>query len=155
MQAIAAYLDQDHRRCDDMYNLAEAKVASRDWHAAAGHFASFLQLFGQHLDKEERVLFPQLDRAIGNACGPTSVMRFEHKHMRSILHDMQEALDLRDHESFFDHADALRMLMRQHNLKEEGILYPMADRALQDQADAVIASMQQLDHLAAAAGSLA
>ncbi len=35
--------------------------------------------------------------------------------------------------------------MRQHNLKEEGVLYPLADRVLHEQAEAIVASMDYLE----------
>lgn len=153
MHKIATYLDREHRRCDEQYAVAEAAVARKDWDLAADDFAAFLQLFERHLDKEERVLFPRLDRAMGNAYGPTAVMRAEHGHLRETLQEMRAAIARRDGEDFFDNADTLRVLMHQHNLKEEGILYPHADRALVDQADAIIASMESL--ALAESGSLA
>lgn len=154
MQKIATYLDQDHRRCDDQYTLAESDVILRHWDAAGASFAAFLGMFNRHLDKEERVLFPRLDHALGNGYGPTVVMRAEHRQMRDMLATMQAAITERDCASFFDQADMLRILMRQHHLKEEGILYPQADFVLAKQADAVVASMEQLDH-AVAEGSAA
>ncbi|MYM97966.1 hemerythrin domain-containing protein [Duganella vulcania] len=144
MNKIATYMDREHRRCDEQYAVAEAAIARKDWDMAEDDFAAFLRMFELHLDKEERVLFPRLDRAMGNAYGPTAVMRAEHGHMRDTLCEMSAALTRRDAEDFFDNADTLRVLMHQHNLKEEGILYPHADRALVDQADAIIASMDSL-----------
>jgi hemerythrin-like domain-containing protein len=155
MHKIATYLDQDHRRCDDRYALAEAAVAQRDWDGADGRFADFLQLYARHLDKEERVLFPRLDRAMGNAYGPTAVMRAEHGHMRGILARMRAAIARRDCGGFFDHADALRVLMRQHALKEEAILYPQADRVLLAEAEDVIDGMVKLDQAPVIAASAA
>lgn len=153
MNKIATYMDREHRRCDEQYAVAEAAIASKDWDTATDDFAAFLRMFELHLDKEERVLFPRLDRAMGNAYGPTAVMRAEHGHMRDTLREMNAALGRRDSEDFFDNADTLRVLMHQHNLKEEGILYPHADRALVDQADTIIAGMENL--ALAEAGSLA
>ncbi len=155
MQTIAHYLEQDHRHCDELYNLAEASIAGRDWAAAATGFATFLWQFERHLDKEERVLFARLERVMQNACGPTSVMRMEHGQMRDTLRNMGAALAQRDSDSYFDHADTLRVLMRQHNLKEEGVLYPLADRVLQEQADAIIASMDYLERATADAEATA
>jgi hemerythrin-like domain-containing protein len=145
MQTIANYLEQDHRHCDELYNLAEASVAGRDWDAAITGFAIFLWQFDRHLDKEERVLFARLERVMHSACGPTNVMRMEHKQLRDTLRNMGAALTQRDSDSYFDHADTLRVLMRQHNLKEESVLYPLADRVLQGQADAIVASMDYLE----------
>lgn len=145
MNAISLYLEHDHRRCDDQYTMAEAEVARRQWDSARIEFNRFVTLFDRHLDKEERVLFPQLDRMLGNAAGPTSVMRTEHGYLRAIVGRMAQALATRDSNSFFDEADALRMLMRQHNLKEEAVLYPMADRLLHLRADEIKAKMDALD----------
>lgn len=153
MQKIATYLDQDHRRCDDQYTMAESEIIMRHWDAASSRFSTFLDMFNRHLDKEERVLFPRLDYALGNGYGPTVVMRAEHRQMRELLGLMQEAITERDSATFFDQADMLRILMRQHNLKEESILYPQADRVLAAQADAVVVAMDELDH--AEAGSIA
>lgn len=152
MQTIATYLDQDHRRCDDQYAMAESDVILRHWDDASSHFGTFLQMFERHLEKEERVLFPRLDHALGNGYGPTVVMRAEHRQMRELLAEMKTAIARRDSDGFFDHADTLRIMMRQHNLKEEGILYPQADFVLAKQADAVIASM---DNMALTEGSAA
>lgn len=145
MEKIATYLDHDHRRCDDQYALAESEVILRHWDAATTNFSAFLAMFGRHLDKEERVLFPRLDHALGNGYGPTVVMRAEHRQMREMLREMQAAIARHDCNGFFDQADMLRLLMRQHNLKEEGILYPQADFVLAQQADEVLACMEQLE----------
>lgn len=147
MQKIATYLDQDHRRCDDQYAVAESDVILRHWDDASSHFGTFLQMFELHLDKEERILFPRLDHALGNGYGPTIVMRGEHRQMRDMLAEMKAAIAQQDSDAFFDNADTLRILMRQHNLKEEGILYPQADFVLATQADAVVASMESMDQL--------
>ncbi len=146
MQKIATYLDHDHRLCDDQYTLAESEVILRHWGAAGTRFAAFLDMFHRHLDKEERVLFPRLDHALGNGYGPTVVMRAEHRQMRDMLRHMEIAIARRDCAAFLEQADMLRVLMRQHSLKEEGILYPQADFVLAGQADAVIARMETLHH---------
>jgi hemerythrin-like domain-containing protein len=150
MYKISAYLDQDHRHCDEQYAVAESDVTLRNWDAARSSFASFLNMFECHLDKEERVLFPRLDHALGNGYGATVVMRGEHRQIRAVQSQMRLAIERRDSEAFFEHAGQLRELMRQHSLKEEGILYPQADFVLAKQADAIIAVMENLYHAKAA-----
>lgn len=150
MYKITAYLDQDHRRCDEQYVVAESDVTLRNWDAARRSFAIFLDMFECHLDKEERVLFPRLDHALGNGYGATVVMRGEHRQIRAMQAQMRIAIERRDSDAFFEHAANLRELMRQHSLKEEGILYPQADFVLVKQADAIIAVMDSLYHAEAA-----
>lgn len=151
MYKISTYLDQDHRRCDEQYAVAESDITLRHWEAARRSFGIFLGMFECHLDKEERVLFPRLDHALGNGYGATLVMRSEHRQMRAMLAQMQRAIEHRNHEAYHDHADELRALMRQHSVKEEGILYPQADHVLAGQADDIIAVMEHLQPLAVAA----
>ena len=145
MSTIGNYLEQDHQSCDARYDTAEALVNQGDWDGAGVEFAIFRRQLEGHLAMEEQVMFPALEQAMGSANGPTAVMRSEHSHMRAILQDMHVAISQLEQDDFFDHADTLRMLMRQHNLKEEGILYPMADRLLEDaQAAAVLTAMAEM-----------
>lgn len=150
MYKISAYLDQDHRRCDEQYAVAESDVTLRNWDAARRSFATFLDLFECHLAKEERILFPRLDHALGNGYGATVVMRGEHRQIRALQAQMRLAIERRDRDAFFEHASQLRELMRQHSTKEEGILYPRADFVLVKQADAIIAAMEGINHAKAA-----
>lgn len=150
MYKISAYLDQDHRRCDEQYAVAESDVTLRNWDAARRSFDTFLTMFECHLDKEERVLFPRLDHALGNGYGATVVMRGEHRQIRAMQAQMRLAIERRDSDAFFGHAHRLRELMRQHSMKEDSILYPRADFLLAHQADAIIACMENLYHVEAA-----
>jgi hemerythrin-like domain-containing protein len=69
--------------------------------------------------------------------GPTQMMRFEHAQMRDLIEQMERALNGRDGSGFAGAAETLLILMQQHNMKEENILYPMCDRSLATQADAL------------------
>jgi DUF438 domain-containing protein len=62
--------------------------------------------------------------------GPTEVMRGEHRQMRDLLGQMSSGLADRDGDTFSGAAETLLILMQQHNMKEENILYPMCDNAL-------------------------
>jgi iron-sulfur cluster repair protein YtfE (RIC family) len=56
---------------------------------------------------------------------------------------MNEALVARDAENFAGAAETLLILMQQHNMKEENILYPMCDQALAGQAESLCVELQQ------------
>lgn len=145
MNAIAHYLEQDHQHCDDLYLQAEAHIAEQRLAEGTAAFQRFMLAFELHLSREEHLLFPALEQHLGSSSGPTVVMRNEHQQLRAILRQMQGALEHRDSASFFDYADHLRMLMRQHNLKEENVLYPMADRLLAGSSDAMLRQLMQTD----------
>lgn len=62
--------------------------------------------------------------------------------MRETLTDMASALADGDLENFLGQADGLLILLQQHNIKEEQMLYPMCDRFLGAAAGSVIEAMQ-------------
>jgi hemerythrin-like domain-containing protein len=62
--------------------------------------------------------------------GPTAMMRMEHQQMRGLLDQIGAAMDAGDTEEAMDIGDTLLMLIQQHNVKEEGMLYPMAENML-------------------------
>jgi iron-sulfur cluster repair protein YtfE (RIC family) len=137
MPTISDFMSTDHQRCDALF--AEAEAAPPD--AAAQAFAAFADAMQRHLAMEEQVLFPAFEQATGNSMGPTRIMRMEHEQMRELFGQMRDALMANDANTFAGLAETLLILMQQHNLKEEQILYPMSDRALGD-ADQLIARMQ-------------
>jgi hemerythrin-like domain-containing protein len=144
MPAITQYLETDHHRCDLQLAKAESCVGKRQWDVADAAFKEFHSSLQQHLEMEERVLFPAFEQTPGTPSGPTIMMRVEHQQIRQIVSAMREALSARDAEEFSSGADILHIMMGQHNMKEESILYPMADRFMEDQAEDIIGEMQEM-----------
>ena len=62
--------------------------------------------------------------------GPTAMMRMEHQQMRGLLDQIGIAMNSDDTEEALDLGDTLLMVIQQHNVKEEGMLYPMAENML-------------------------
>jgi hemerythrin-like domain-containing protein len=71
-------------------------------------------------------------------------MRSEHVEIRETLQGMTDALASRNADVYLGLAETLLMLLRQHNTKEEQILYPMADQALADNAGVMVLEMEAL-----------
>lgn len=126
-----------HKHCDNLFVEAEAAVAARDWTNARDLLAAFHTELETHFRTEEEVLFPAFEAATGMTMGPTRMMRVEHAQMRELLEQMVIALGKQDRDSFAGAAETLLIFMQQHNMKEENILYPMCDRSLVAQADAL------------------
>ncbi|MBN8443109.1 MAG: hemerythrin domain-containing protein [Thauera sp.] len=147
MTLIADVLAQDHRDCDHAFARAEALVAKREWSAADKATAEFAADLDRHFETEEQVLFPRFEAVTGMSNGPTAVMRGEHAEMRRVLAELQNALRRRDADDFSGEAETLLILMQQHNMKEENILYPMCDARLVLERDTLIATISgQLAH---------
>ena len=142
MQSITEYLSAYHQHCDDLFAEAETAAMQNKLAAAQTGFAAFHQGIEHHLAVEETILFPAFEQATGSSMGPTRVMRMEHEQMRELFAQMQAALDANDTQTYAGLSETLLILMQQHNFKEEQMLYPMADRALQD-CDSIIRKMEE------------
>ena len=123
-------LFQHHKHCDETFADAEEACAKGDWAKGAQAFAAFSDDLETHFQSEEEILFPAFESATGMVSGPTEVMRGEHRQMRELLAQMKASLDARDGDDFSGTAETLLIMMQQHNMKEENILYPMCDNAL-------------------------
>jgi iron-sulfur cluster repair protein YtfE (RIC family) len=128
--SITAPLFQHHKHCDEVFASAEEACANGDWAAGEKAFALLVDELETHFCSEEEVLFPAFEKATGMTSGPTEVMRGEHLQMRELLQQMKQGLVARDTDVFDGGAETLLILMQQHNMKEENILYPMCDNAL-------------------------
>lgn len=141
MDSIAQYLTREHTHCDDLFATAELHVSQADWAAAAETFKAFQDASLDHFGKEEALLFPAFETASGMAGGPTAIMRQEHAQMRDAMQAMAQALTERNAGRFLGLSETLLMLMGQHNLKEEQILYRMCDQTLGNDTRSLIARM--------------
>jgi iron-sulfur cluster repair protein YtfE (RIC family) len=142
MSTILEFLGSDHHACDDLFASAEAAVAQKNWDSARSLFGEFQTAMARHLAMEEDVLFPAFESRTGMSTGPTEVMRMEHAQMRDLLEEMAKAVAAGNQNGYLGLSETLNMLMQQHNLKEENMLYPMSDRVLGGESAAVIQSME-------------
>jgi len=130
MTSLTAPLVSHHQTCDELYATAEAAAHAGRWQECAEAFQRFRGEMEAHFCAEEEVLFPAFEQATGMAGGPTRVMCLEHVQMRELMADMLAAQGEQDLNRFAGEAETLLVLMQQHNMKEQNILYPMCDRSL-------------------------
>jgi hemerythrin-like domain-containing protein len=124
----------DHRECDARWAEVEAAADAGDHEAAVKRFEAFDAAMRRHFEMEENVLFPAVEAALDmRGMGPTQIMRAEHAQMRGVLDQMAAEASAHDVPALVDLGDTLLMLIQQHNVKEEGVLYPMCDQALPDE----------------------
>ncbi|NJD25278.1 MAG: hemerythrin domain-containing protein [Betaproteobacteria bacterium] len=142
MTTIRAFMTDDHRHCDDLFADAEQAAGKGQLDVARAEFGHFRQAVLAHFAAEESTLFPAFEARTGMAMGPTRVMRMEHEQIRALLADAVDALAAADSEEFLGIAETLLIMMQQHNMKEENILYPMCDEHLADVAGEVLARLE-------------
>lgn len=144
-QSVSAYLTQDHRDCDEVFAELENLVINSDFTAAKDKYETFYEVMEKHFQMEEKVMFPQFEQITGMTAGPTQVMRMEHEQMRNVMGQMMEDLSNEDKNHFLGLSETLMILIQQHNMKEEQMLYNMADRAFGANSGAVVEEMKALE----------
>lgn len=142
MSVLTTPLKQHHHHCDELFAKAEAEAAAGNWPAAGEQLGAFVRELEEHFGTEEELLFPAFENMSGMRHGPTAMMRLEHAQMRELAGQMQAALAAADGDAFSGAAETLLIMMQQHNIKEENILYPMCDQSLAAQADSLGAQIQ-------------
>lgn len=144
MNTISSFLTADHRACDEEFADLENAVASDNWEDSQEKLNKFITDLLHHFDMEEKVMFPTFEDVTGMTQGPTMIMRMEHDQMRQLLSALQEDLEKKDKRHFFGVSESIMMLIQQHNMKEEQMLYSMADSHLGSLVPQVIADMKAL-----------
>jgi hemerythrin-like domain-containing protein len=108
----------------------EAKPTREDLAA----FTGFLKEFADtcHHGKEEGILFPALgESGFPKESGPVAVMLSEHVEGRAFIRGMEQAMEKgTDLAAFGKAAAGYTLLLRGHIEKENNVLFPMAERAL-------------------------
>ncbi|PCI63287.1 MAG: hemerythrin HHE cation-binding protein [Gammaproteobacteria bacterium] len=142
MPSIIDFMTRKHRECDDVFSEAESAVAKSNWTLASQQWHTFADELELHLQAEETILFPQFEQATGMTNGPTQVMRMEHQQMRALIQDLNTTLTAENKKDFLANSETLMVLMQQHNMKEEMMLYPMTEQHLSNSED-VCVQLQQ------------
>ncbi len=143
MSTIKDYLTADHSRCDELFAGMEA-VAHKDLSASKEVYLEFAGATERHFQMEEKVMFAEFEQKTGMTEGPTQMMRHEHTQMRNLIAQMGEAINAGDKDKFFSLSETLMILLQQHNMKEEQMLYPMAQQHLDAESDRVVNMMESL-----------
>lgn len=137
-------LKADHRIIERVLRVVENLAADpqRGSLAAWEKAVDFIRNFADkcHHLKEEKIFFPTLEeRGIPIAGGPIGVMLQEHEEGRRYVRAMAGALALADEEPeeakriLVENAGPYLRLLKEHILKEDEILFAMADGALSPQ----------------------
>jgi len=141
-ESIKHFMEIDHSRCDKLYADGEAAILDNQMELGKELLEAFVLNMGRHFDMEENIFFPAFEERTGMTQGPTQVMRMEHQQMRNVLTQMKDALTAEDSDTVLSAGETLLILMQQHNLKEEGMLYPMADGQISDISESLLKKMQ-------------
>lgn len=129
---VSEFLGDDHQRLDEILAEVTRLVGEGALPSAEQAFAVFACGLNWHIDAEETTLFPTFEQKTGMVQGPTTVMRREHVLIRRQMDEVAGGLKVGDRAATEQAIRVLTDLLADHNIKEERMLYPMADRAMQD-----------------------
>jgi hemerythrin-like domain-containing protein len=142
---ISRYLTDEHRLCDTKFADAEKAVTEGNWQEAEEKFLDFSNQTLTHFAREEEELFPEFEAQTGTTQGPTQVMKYEHDQVRGLIGKMAEAIESQDKDAYLSLCESMMILLQQHNMKEEQMLYAMCDRTFQnDQKETILEKMKEV-----------
>lgn len=129
---ITPFYTEDHDKLDEHFQCFQ-KTKRQDYARAGEYFEKFESGLRRHIAWEEEILFPLFEEKTGMTDGgPTFVMREEHRQIKALLEEVHKKVQRRDPESDREEQQLFEVL-KQHNYKEEAILYPAIDRAASDE----------------------
>jgi hemerythrin-like domain-containing protein len=127
---ISQFMTNEHRACDTTFAEAEQAAANGDWKKTEEVFLAFSNETLTHFKREEDELFPTFEAHTGSTEGPTQVMRYEHDQVKGLIGKMAEAIEDQDKDAYLSLCESMMILLQQHNMKEEQMLYAMCERLL-------------------------
>lgn len=129
---VETFFSHDHEELDAAF-VEFQKLKCIDYAAAKECFKKFKFGLQRHIVWEEQVLFPLFERATGiGEGGPTDVMREEHRLIKEALELIHKKVQQEDPGSDREES-ALLGVLKEHNNKEESILYPAIDLMVSEQ----------------------
>ena len=145
LSTVTDNMSGDHRSCDDLFLDIEKRLDEGDWAVITAAVERFVVAMEHHFTMEEAVLFPAFETSTGMTGGPTHMMRSEHVQMRDLFAQMAYAASEKGDDDLLGQCETLLVMMQQHNLKEEEILYPMSDQALGADVPRILAEMGSVE----------
>ncbi len=126
---VEKYFSHDHEELDAAF-IEFQKLKRVNYDLAKEYFKKFKFGLQRHIAWEEEILFPLFEDATGmKEGGPTAVMREEHRQIKEALEFIHKKVQIKDPNSDEEEAVLWRVL-KEHNDKEESILYPAIDRLI-------------------------
>jgi len=140
---IKDFMTNKHRECDYLLTQAEDLLDNGNFEDAQNKYNTFKDETLLHFAMEEEYLFPMLEKKSGmGSMGPTGVMRMEHSQAKALFEKMDESYRDQDKERAFSLGESMNILLQQHNLKEEQMLYTMMNNALAQDSQVIVEKLQ-------------
>ena len=135
-------LSKEHQNILKVVNalLAESSALEKGKQLDKGFFLQAVDFIRNYADKfhhakEEDILFKEMCKpGVEMHCNPTDQMRYEHDLGRGFVKEMESGLNEGSKKKVAENARNYAQLLQEHIYKEDNILYPLADSALNARA---------------------
>ena len=131
-KTVSSFYSHDHDQLDEYMKRFQG-LKRTDYSEAKENFKKFKFGLQKHIAWEEEILFPLFEVKTGvKDGGPTEIMRGEHRQIEHYLEALHKKVQKKDPESDNEERELLTLL-KEHNYKEENILYPAIDQSITDE----------------------
>ena len=90
-------LRKEHEKVLEILNRLEKDLEKKDAKSMAENISVLEKEFDKHsLNKEEKALFPEIEKFIPREDGPTGVMVMEHKELLEFIERFKKSLKIKD-----------------------------------------------------------
>lgn len=141
-QSIKNFFEADHERLDQLF-VSFMKFKNESFPRAVDYFNQWKSGLQRHIVWEENIIFPLFLKKTDNE-RPIRVMRFEHCQILQALDKLSEKVQRgncnTDREEY-----QLLILLGEHSLKEEMVLYPSIEATLTEEEAADV--FRKMDYL--------
>lgn len=135
MTSLADFLEREHDEFDARLGPVADAVSSGDWGGGLSAFRVLRDALETHIEAEERLLFPEVDRHLSWRDSPTDSLCDEHRELRCRMDWLAVMLANRDAAGFDRERLRVSRFLREHGERERAmvdLLSPSQRAALPD-----------------------
>ncbi len=140
-------LREEHDVVLKLLDELEKNISSKDMKPAEKNMLTLEKEFEKHsLNKEEKALFPEIEKFIPRDGGPTGMMIMEHKDLVESINNSKDAIKTKNFKKLDSNGNHIIGLLRQHIDKENNMLFMMAEMHLDEkQKKAILGKFKKFD----------
>ena len=140
-------LRKEHDIVLNLLDKLEKCIEKSDMKSSGKNIAVLEGEFNKHsLNKEEKALFPEIEKFMPRDGGPTGMMIMEHEDLVNSIKNCKDAVKTGNIERLNENGSHIIELLRQHINKEDNILFMMAEMHLDDrQKKAILEKFKKFD----------
>ena len=137
-------LKKEHETVLKVLNNLETDLEARNISQAKKSIELLEKEFNRHsLNKEEKVLFPEIEKFMPRENGPTGMMIIEHKDLTESIKKFKQ---INNSENLNETGSYIINLLREHIDKENNMLFMMADMHLDaKQKEIILKKFREID----------